>query len=146
MLVSEYTWESLLQGGPKFKMPGTTESSEWLAKLGTTMSMKYHQLMGVAQTGQWTGQLWEYTAPPVVHQLTNILPTAQSQSLSSDASDESFTDSEELPTVEINLPGRRIRPPIPPSSEWSCCRTCAQETHHQGHCRGTTKSLWWAYP
>ena len=54
---------------------------------------------------------------PVVHQLPNILPSAQSQSLSSDASDESSTDSEELPTVEIHLPGKRIRPPTPFSSE-----------------------------
>ena len=54
---------------------------------------------------------------PVVRQLPNILPYAQSQSLSSDASDESSTDSEELPTVDIHLPGRRIGPPTPSSSE-----------------------------
>ena len=104
-------------GRAKFKMPGTTESSEWLASLGTTMCMKYHQLMHVAQTGQWTGQIWVCTAPPAVRQLHNILPSPQSQSLWSDASDESSTDSEELPTVEIHLPGRRTQPPTPSSSE-----------------------------
>ena len=57
------------------------------------------------------------TAPPMVRQLPNILPSAQSQTLSSDASDESSTDSEELPTVEIHLPGRRNRPPTPSSSD-----------------------------
>ena len=89
---------------------------EWQSLQSDSPGWEQRCVWGITSWWAWPrpdseqGKYESLYSSPMVCQLPNILPSAQSQSLSSDASDESSTDSEELPTVEIHLPGRRNRP------------------------------------